>query len=246
MKSTIHIGTSGWSYNHWKNIFYPPKLKPAEWIHFYSNHFKTAEINRSFYKLPSRETVIEWTKKVPKDFVFCPKMSRFLTHMKKLNEPEEPLERFFGIFEPMKKMMGPVLLQLPGILQFNYDKAEHLYYLMKAKYGDYEFVMEVRHKSWLAEKSLALMTKYGIGIVISQSGEQFPYAEIITAKNIYVRFHGPTALYASSYPNDTLKEFAKKFRKWTKQEHVIWAFFNNDVHGYAIEDAQRLIKLLEK
>jgi uncharacterized protein YecE (DUF72 family) len=107
MKSTIHIGTSGWSYNHWKNIFYPPKLKPAEWIRFYSNYFKTAEINRSFYKLPSRETVIEWTKKVPKDFVFCPKMSRFLTHMKKLNAPEEPLERFFGIFEPVKKMMGP-------------------------------------------------------------------------------------------------------------------------------------------
>jgi uncharacterized protein YecE (DUF72 family) len=166
--------------------------------------------------------------------------------MKKLNAPEEPLERFFGIFEPVKKMMGPVLLQLPQILQFNYDKAEHLYYLVKTKYADYEFVMEVRHNSWLTEKSLTLMRKYGIGLVISQSGERFPYAEIITAKNIYVRFHGPTALYASSYTNDTLKEFAKKFRIWAKQGHVTWAFFNNDVHGYAIEDAKRLIKLLEK
>lgn len=194
MKGNIHIGTSGWSYKHWKNIFYPPKLKPTEWIRFYSDHFNTTEINGSFYKLPTKETVIEWTKKAPKDFLFCPKMSRFLTHMKKLNEPEEPLERFFGIFEPMKKMMGPVLLQLPAILKFNYDKADHLYCLMKAKYKKYDFVMEIRHDSWLQEESLTLMTKYDVGLVISQSGEQFPYSEMITAKNIYIRFHGPHQL----------------------------------------------------
>ena len=106
--------------------------------------------------------------------------------------------------------------------------------------------MEIRHDSWLQEESLTLMTKYDIGLVISQSGEQFPYSEMVTAKNIYVRFHGPHHLYASSYSNEMLKDFAKKFRKWEKEGHVIWAFFNNDVHGYAIEDAKRLIKLLEK
>ena len=246
MKGAIHIGTSGWSYKHWKNIFYPPKLKPAEWIHFYSDHFKTTEINGSFYKLPSEETIVEWTKKVTDDFLFCPKMSRFLTHMKKLNEPEEPLERFFGIFEPIKKMMGPVLLQLPEILKFNYDKAEHLYRLMKTSYKKYEFVMEARHDSWFTEQSLTLMTKYDIGLVISQSGEKFPYSETITAKNIYVRFHGPHQLYASSYSENMLKAFAKKFRKWEKEGHIVWAYFNNDMHGYAIGNAGRLIKLLEK
>jgi uncharacterized protein YecE (DUF72 family) len=246
MKSGIHIGTSGWSYKHWKGIFYPPKLKTTEWIRFYSNHFKATEINGSFYKLPTRDTVIEWMEKVPKDFLFCPKMSRFLTHMKKLNEPEEPLERFFGIFEPLKKMMGPVLLQLPAILKFHYDKADHVYRLMKTKYRKYDFVMEVRHDSWMQEESLTLMTKYDIGLVISQSGERFPYSEMITAKNIYIRFHGPHQLYASSYSDEMLKDFAKKFRKWEKEGHVIWAFFNNDIHGYAIEDAKRLIKLLDK
>lgn len=246
MKSKIHIGTSGWSYKHWKNIFYPPKLKTTEWISFYSQQFDTTEINGSFYKLPSEETVIEWMRKVPKDFMFCPKMSRFLTHMKKLNEPEEPLERFFGIFKPMAKMMGPVLLQLPRMLKFNYDKADHLYHLLKTKYRKYEFVMEVRHDTWLQEDSLTLMTKYDIGLVISQSGEEFPYSEMITEKNIYVRFHGPKKLYASSYSDAMLKEFAKKFKKWQKEGHEIWAFFNNDVFGYAIEDAKRLIKLVEK
>lgn len=246
MKGNIHIGTSGWSYKHWKGIFYPPKLKVTEWIRFYSDHFQCTEINGSFYKLPTEATVIDWTQKVPPDFLFCPKMSRFLTHMKKLNDPEEPLQRFFGIFEPMQHMMGPVLLQLPEVLKFNYDKAEHLYRLMKTRYRKNDFVMEVRHPSWLQEESLTLMTKYDIGLVISQSGERFPYSEMITAKNIYIRFHGPQALYASSYPDELLKEFAKKFKKWEKKGHAIWAFFNNDIHGYAIADAKRLVKILEK
>lgn len=246
MKDNIHIGTSGWSYKHWKGVFYPPKLKATEWIRFYSDNFRCTEINGSFYKLPTEETVTEWTKKVPADFIFCPKMSRFLTHMKKLNDPEEPLQRFFGIFEPMKKMMGPVLLQLPEVLKFNYDKTEHLYHLMKSKYEEYDFVMEVRHPSWLQAESLTLMAKFDIGLVISQSGERFPYSEMITAKNIYIRFHGPQALYASSYSDTMLKDFVKKFKKWEKQGHTIWAFFNNDIHGYAIQDGKRLLKILNK
>jgi len=149
MKSGIHIGTSGWSYRHWKDLFYPPRLKTTEWLQFYADHFDTTEINGSFYKLPTQETVINWSKKVPKNFLFCPKMSRFLTHMKKLNDPEEPLERFFNIFDLMKKMMGPVLLQLPWLLKFNYNKAEHLYRLLGSKYKNFEFVLEVRHETWL-------------------------------------------------------------------------------------------------
>jgi uncharacterized protein YecE (DUF72 family) len=106
--------------------------------------------------------------------------------------------------------------------------------------------MEVRHDTWLQEESLTLMTKYDVGLVISQSGERFPYSEMITAKNIYIRFHGPHDLYASSYSDKMLEDFAKKFKKWEKEGHEVWAFFNNDIHGYAIEDAKRLIKLVEK
>jgi len=117
--------------------------------------------------------------------------------------------------------------------------------LLRSKYRKYEFVMEVRSDTWLLEESLILMAKYDIGLVISQSGERFPYSEMITAKNIYIRFHGPHALYSSSYSDQMLKEFAKKFKKWEKAGHEIWAFFNNDVHAYAIEDGKRLLKLLK-
>jgi uncharacterized protein YecE (DUF72 family) len=246
MYRNIHIGTSGWSYKHWKEIYYPPKLATRKWLSFYAQTFSTTEINASFYRLPSQETVIKWMEQVPKGFVFCPKMSRYLTHLKKLKDPEEPLERFFGIFEPMKKNMGPVLIQLPPFLKFNYETADHLYHLLKKKYHDYVFVMEVRHDTWLLEDSLTLMTKYDVGFVISQSGDKFPYSEMITAKNIYIRFHGPGELYASFYSEKMLNEFAKKFRRWMKEGHVVWAYFNNDVHGYAIEDAKKLMVIMAK
>jgi uncharacterized protein YecE (DUF72 family) len=237
----IHVGTSGWSYKHWKEIFYPPKLKAAMRFNFYAQHFKTTEINASFYRLRTIETVRKWTDNAPDDFLFCPKMSRYLTHMKKLSDPEDTLQRFFEVFEPMQKKMGPVLIQLPPFLKFNYDKAEHLYSLLKRKYKQHGFVMEVRHDTWMQEDSLTLMTKYDIGLVISQSGSEFPYSEMITAKNIYVRFHGPKELYASSYSDKMLKSFTLKFKKWVKEGHVVWAYFNNDIHGYAIEDAKRLM-----
>jgi uncharacterized protein YecE (DUF72 family) len=146
----------------------------------------------------------------------------------------------------MKNMMGPVLVQLPPKLRFDYDRADHFYHLIRTKYKDYQFVMEVRHLTWLQEDSLTLMSKYDIGFVISQSGEVFPYSEMVTAKNIYVRFHGPGALYASEYSDEMLQQFATKIKKWTKEGHDVWAFFNNDVYGYAIGDAKRLKAMLKK
>ena len=244
MVEKVHIGTSGWSYKHWKDNFYPKGLKQADWLLFYTKNFSVSEINASFYRLPTEQTVINWTKKVPTNFLFCPKMSRYLTHMKKLHDPEESLERFFSVFAPMQKQMGPVLVQLPRMVKFNYDVAEYFFKVLQSKYSKYDFVLEIRHLSWLENDALNLMAKYEIGIVISQSDNHFPYTEMVTAKNIYVRFHGPKALYASSYSDEALKYFAKKFKKWMKEKHEIWAFFNNDIHGYAPKDALRLEKLL--
>lgn len=246
MIQNIHIGTSGWSYKHWKDLYYPKEVKQKDWLKYYAESFETTEINGSFYKLPTHDTVLKWMETVPDDFLFCPKMSRYLTHMKKLREPEEPLERFFGIFEPMKKQLGPVLLQLPPQLKFNYDLVEYFFGMLKTQYKAYEFVIEIRHDTWLADDSLNLMAKYEIGLVISQSGNHFPYSEMLTAKNIYIRFHGPKELYASSYSDEELLMFSKLMKKWTKEGHEVWAFFNNDIYGYAPKDAARLKALLKQ
>ena len=240
----IHIGTSGWSYKDWKGKFYPEKLKPTDYLSYYAQHYKVTEINSSFYHLPLASTIHKWVNNVSDDFLFCPKISRYLSHMKKLHDPEEPLERFFEIFNPMKDKMGPVLIQLPASVMFNATTVGIFYDTLMAKYPEYEFAMEVRHESWYSEESLDLMKRYNIAFVIAQS-EQFPYKEFITAKNIYVRFHGPKALYASSYSDEALKEYADKFLVWKKEGHHIWAFFNNDINGHALNNTTTLLNFLK-
>jgi uncharacterized protein YecE (DUF72 family) len=239
---SINIGTSGWSYKDWIKLFYPASLKQTEWLRFYAQTFKTTEINTSFYHTPAVTTTAGWKSKVPADFVFCPKMSRYLTHMKKLNDAEPVMQRFFDAFLPMKRKIGPVLVQLPAVVAWDKDKAENFYRICKTHYGYYRFAMEVRHQSWLEPASIDQMKKYNIAFVISQSGTGFPYAELITAQHIYVRFHGPEALYASGYPDKQLKQFASLFRKWKKEGHSVWAYFNNDIGGHAIRDAKQLIR----
>jgi len=244
MSGAIHIGTSGWSYKHWRSLYYPQKLAASRWLPHYAHDFSTTEINGSFYRLPSAETIEHWKTQVPDSFIFCPKMSRYLTHMKKLREPEEPLERFFNLFDAMQGRMGPVLLQLPPMVHFNAGVAGHFFGLLSDRYREYEFVLEVRHPSWLEQESLALMSAHRVGLVISHSEKEFPYTEEQTSKTVYVRFHGPKELYASSYSDAMLKSYARKFKKWAGDGCTVWVFFNNDIFGYAIEDAKRLKRML--
>lgn len=241
----IHIGTSGWSYKHWKEVYYPEKIKATEWLKFFSKEFHTTEINTSFYHLPKPETVTHWVENVPRGFKFCPKISRYLTHMKKLHDPEEPLQRFFEVFAPAHKHLGPVLVQLPPFLKYNEEVVEHFFKVLKTAYRAFKFALEVRHETWLEQEPIDLMKKYKIAFVISQSGDRFPYEEFVTAKDIYVRFHGPGKLYASSYSDEMLQSFADKFKAWQQDGHNVWAYFNNDLFAYALQNARTLIKLLE-
>jgi uncharacterized protein YecE (DUF72 family) len=132
------------------------------------------------------------------------------------------------------------------MLRFNYDIAEQFYRLLKFRYTAYSFVMEVRHPTWLQEESLTLMTAFDIGLVISQSADVFPYTEMITAKNVYVRFHGPAELYASPYSDEMLQYFAGRFKEWVSEGHEVWAYFNNDINAHAPADARRLQEMVNQ
>lgn len=246
MKGKFHIGTSGWNYKHWKGCFYPRELKERDWLKYYMQYFSTTEINTSFYHLPKEQTVINWSNTVPASFKFCPKISRYITHMKKLKDVEEPLERFFHSFDHMEGKTGPVLVQLPKMVTFKPKKTELFYELIKDHYRDYSFAMEIRHDSWLTKESIDLMRKYDIAFVISHSGNFFPYKELVTAKNVYIRFHGPKGLYSSKYSTPMLKRFARLCKEWMNEGHEIWGYFNNDAGCFAPHDALRLIEMLEK
>lgn len=239
MKGKIHIGTSGWSYKHWRERFYPVQLKAIQYLEYYATYFRTTEINTSFYHLPLPGTVENWVKTVKAGFYFCPKISRYITHVKKLNDPEQTLPRFFDIFDPFRKKLGPVLIQLPPNLAFNQEKTIGFFTALK-KYKGYKFALEARHESWFTEECFKLLRKYKIAFVIADAGERWPSFSEVTSDHIYLRFHGKTG-YDSLYSPQQIKSYAKKMLHWKQQGYTIWAFFNNDGNAYAIKNALQLI-----
>lgn len=243
-RAAWHIGTSGWSYKHWKGLYYPEKMKPTDYLAFYSREFDCTEINTSFYHLPKAQTVLNWVEKVPPSFIFCPKLSRYISHYKKLHDPAESMEVFFRVFDPIQQRLGPILVQLPAHVTFDTGVAREFYSLLADTYQQYDFSLEVRDKSWFSRESLSLMEEYGVGLVIAHSGKRFPYKEAVTAPHIYLRFHGPGNLYASNYATVSLRAYARKCQRWLKEGHNLWIFFNNDVFGYALENARKLKELL--
>ncbi|MBA2422192.1 MAG: DUF72 domain-containing protein [Chitinophagales bacterium] len=240
MLQKYHIGTSGWSYKHWKGQFYPEGLKAAEYLKFYAAHFGVSELNTSFYHLPLAQTALNWASAVPANFKFCPKLSRSITHYQKLLNSENSLKLFFEVFDPIRKKLGPVLVQLPHFVKFHPEKTENFYKVLRSTYKQHRFALEAREAGWFSRESLDLMKRYHIALVISQSERRFPFFEAITAKDIYYRFHGPAGLYASDYTDTMLRNYASKFTEWIADKHHIWAFFNNDIGGYAYKNAMTL------
>lgn len=240
----LYIGTSGWSYKHWSGIFYPEDLKPAHYLEYYITRFSCVELNSSFYHLPRGTTVDGWLRRTPESFRFCLKISRFITHQKRLKDSGEALQRFFDVFDALRPRMGPVLIQLPPGLNYNRSLASDFFELIKTRYKSCRFAIEVRHKSWITDDFFALLGQYGIAFVIADSGGRFPYYKAVTADFVYLRFHGPEKLYASDYAESELRQHAEKIINWLKAGHEVWVFFNNDFHGFALKNAFKLEEMI--
>lgn len=241
----FRVGTSGWSYKDWAGgVFYPEEVRPGRWLEYYATQFDCVELNASFYRMPQEQTLKNWRARVPDHFRFCPKMSRFIMQLKKLRDVEQPLSTFFERFDNIKCALGPVLIQLPPSLGYHRDRTERFFELLKP-HPDYRFALEVRHKTWLGEEALDLLRQYGIALVVSQSDGRFPYDETVTTDFVYLRFHGPGALYASDYSEAMLADYAHKTKTWLQEAHAAWVFFNNDLFAYAVKNARRLRELVE-
>ena len=234
------IGTSGWSYKHWAGLFYPSHIKPDKYLEYYMTRFSCVELNSCFYHLPKSATVKGWVSRTPDFFRFCPKLSRFITHRKRLVDIDEALQRFFNLFDAMKHKLGPVLIQLPPGLKFDKLLIHDFLTRLHKLYSDYRFAVEVRNSSWLNDDFFDLLSINRIAFVMADSGNRFPYCETITTDSVYLRFHGPEKLYASEYSEDELFEYAKKIVDWLKSDKEVWIFFNNDFHGYAVKNAEQL------
>ena len=232
------IGTSGWNYKHWKEVFYPAELSPRKWLEFYSTRFNTVELNATFYRLPKVQTFESWKNRTPEGFLWSVKANKFITHTKRLKDCHEPLDRFYTSVAGLGDKLGPILFQLPPSLSF--DEQLFLDFCSLLKPG-YLYTLEVRNKSWLDDRPFEIMRKFNIAFCISDTAGRYPYHEAVTADFVYIRLHGSKKLYASEYTIEELETWAKKILDWGKKT---FCYFDNDFEGYAVKNARQLINLL--
>jgi uncharacterized protein YecE (DUF72 family) len=207
-----YIGTSGWVYTHWQGLFYPAKTPAKDLLQYYAGEFRTAEINNSFYKLPTLDTYRSWAEQVPEDFVFAVKASRFLTHMKKLKDPLEPWTNVITHAAELGPRLGPVLLQFPERWQKNLPRLEEFFDMASAQIIRPRIAVEFRNQSWFDDDVYSILEKYGAALCIADS-DRFVREDRLTADFTYMRFHGRGQLYATSYTNDFLEHEAKNMKR---------------------------------
>jgi len=235
------VGTSGWSYEHWDEVFYlgTPASKR---LSFYAEHFSAVEINSTFYHLTSEKTVKNWAQATPKEFIFAVKASRYITHTKRLKDPQITVRNFLKSITLLKRKLGPILFQLPPSFKLNYDRLkEFIEHLPK----DHLYTFEFRHPSWYTDEIYQLLHEYNIALCITDLEGTLSPIEV-TSQFVYIRLHGPKKAYRGSYSAQALKQWMKRIEDWNGQKKAVYLFFDNDEKGDAIQDAKRLKRLLEK
>jgi uncharacterized protein YecE (DUF72 family) len=235
----LRIGCSGWSYKDWRGPFYPPEVKVKDQLAWYATRFSTAEINASFYRLPTETAVTAWRDAVPDGFLFAWKASRFLTHNKKLKEPEDSLTLILERMEPLGDRDGPILFQLPP--QLKHDR-ERLAYFLDRLPRKRRCTIEFRHASWYAPEIFSLLAAHDVALCVSDHHDA-PSPWESTASFVYVRAHGPGGRYHGCYSEAQLKTLAKAIMDWRKDGKAVFCYFDNDIKSAAPKDAERLIGL---
>jgi uncharacterized protein YecE (DUF72 family) len=239
-QAPIYIGTSGWSYPHWEGPFYPEKLRGDALLRYYAQRFSTVEINSTFYRLPDKATIRRWRAAVPASFVFSVKASRFITHMKKLKGPTRGLTSFLDRLSGLGPTLGPVLFQLPP--RWGFD-ARRLASFLAALDSELRVAFEFRDPSWFRIETYELLTRHRAAFCMYDLARQLS-PKAMTTDFVYVRLHGPKDAYRGQYDNDTLCGWADAFSTWSRRGKTIYCYFDNDEHGYAAQDAQRLQQML--
>ncbi len=234
----IRVGTSGWNYPHWRDIFYPENLAKGKWLEFYSKYFDTVELNATFYRLPVEKTFQNWYKRTPSGFIWAVKASKFITHTKRLKDVQDALKRFYNSVSQLKEKCGPILFQLPPSLVFEKTLLENFCEILDHSYN---YAMEVRNESWINDKAFRILNKHNIAFCISDTAGRYPYHEEITADFVYVRLHGSRRLYASEYTQEEMISWAKKISDWKRNAYI---YFDNDFQGYAVKNARMLKEIL--
>jgi uncharacterized protein YecE (DUF72 family) len=234
----IVVGTSGWQYRDWRSRFYPEGLPQRDWLPYFAERFPAVEINNTFYMLPKEDVFVRWRESVPKGFTFVVKANRYITHLRRLREPREPVRLFWSRARRLGRTLGPVLFQLPPNFKADLERLEELLRVLpKPMRAAFEF----RHPTWETDEVHVMLDRAGGALVLAdRPGARVP--DVVTGGWSYVRFHeGRTT--SPGYPRAKLRRWADRLAAMPSKE--TWVFFNNDPGGAAIRDAHTLSELLE-
>jgi uncharacterized protein YecE (DUF72 family) len=231
----VRIGCSGWNYADWRGVLYPKGLPPSRWLARYAELFDTVEINNTFYRLPKREAVQGWVEQSPPGFVFAVKASRYLTHVKRLTDMEQGVQRLLERLEPMvaSPKMGPMLWQLPG--NFKRDDGRLAHALDRLPAGRHAF--EFRHPSWFCDAVYEALRAHGVALAIGDHPERPWQSHELTADFTFVRLHYGRRGRRGNYGPSELDEWARALRRLARRGEV-FAYFNNDWEGFAVRNAR--------
>src|ERR1700704_499483 len=232
----LYVGTSGWQYKHWRRVFYPNKLPEREWLPYFAERFQTVEVNNTFYNLPDKSVFEQWKRRTPDDFVVALKMSRYLTHLKRLHDPAEPVHRFLERAKGLGPKCGPILLQLPP----NYHADQTLLDSALAAFGrSVRIAVEFRHESWFVTETRKVLERRKAALCLADSpARKQPYWR--TAEWGFVRFHegrGGPGITRPGYATQALAAWARRVAETWGTRDDVYAYFNNDHGGYAVRDA---------
>jgi uncharacterized protein YecE (DUF72 family) len=238
----VRIGCSGWSYDDWRGPFYPAGVKGKDRLAYYMTQFDTAEINASFYRLPSEAAVAAWAAAAPDSFLFAWKVSRFITHNKKLKDCQDSVDLVFGRMAPLADRGGPALVQLPPML---HRDDERLKRFLSWTPADRRVTVEFRHVSWYDEAIFAILRDHGAALCVSDHHDA-PSPWLATADFAYVRGHGPGGRYEGRYDDQALAGWAAWIAHQRRVGHDVFSYFDNDIKSAAPQDAALLKGLVSQ
>ena len=239
----LRIGCSGFLYDHWRKNFYPDDLSKVYWLEYYSRHFSTVELNVTFYKLPERETFAKWYSSTPEGFIFSLKGSRFITHIKKIKDCEEPVDAFLSRATLLKEKLGIILWQFPPTFTMDMERLKDFLEVLRPYSMRNAF--EFRNKTWINKKIIDLLKKEKAAPCMADWPD-FLDKLPLTADFVYIRRHGEEGSYATSYSTESLKKDAKRVNAYFRQKKDVFIYFNNDAFGYAPRNALELATLVKK
>jgi uncharacterized protein YecE (DUF72 family) len=239
---SIFIGTSGWSYKHWKGTFYPDDLSSKLWREYYSQLFRSVELNNPFYHLPREETFQKWHDSSPKGFIFAVKASRYITHMKKLKDAGSAVKLLLERVRLLDEKLGPILFQLPPKLELDPERLSHFLGMLPS---GFRYTFEFRNPSWFDSRVEGILSDHAVAFCIYHlAGRLSPIA--VTTDFVYIRLHGPKGPYQGRYEEESLKSWGGQITEWSGQGKDVYCYFDNDEKGYAAHDAIRLQQIISE